>query len=66
MPGPQLHMLYVSQCRLIVDYVKVESRERVAFGADGAGLVLAAVIGRARGDLKAILGRAFHCESVAS
>lgn len=68
--GPKFNVIYVSPCfgarwvRLEVGDVKVEGGEGVALGADGAGLVLAAVVGAGLGDLNTIPRRAFHGESV--
>lgn len=50
--------------RLDVGDVKVEGGEGVALGADGAGLVLAAVVGGGLGDFDAVPRCAFHGEPV--
>lgn len=65
-------MFHVSPCIikvfvcLDVGDVEIEGSQRVALGADGARLVLAAVVGAALDDLDAIPRRALHRELISS
>lgn len=68
--GPKFNVMCQSMfwlrdaVHLDVGDVKVEGGEGVALGADGASLVLAAVVGGGLGDFDAVPRRAFHGEPV--